>query len=47
MTRPSLLGCSVAAIVFALALPASAQFNGPSIQTGGRLNQYAPLTKDQ
>ncbi len=46
MTRSALLGCA-AAIVCALALPASAQFNGPSIQTGGRLNQYAPLTNDE
>jgi len=47
MIRPSLRASLLAAFACALALPLSAQFNGPSIQTGGRLNQYAPITRDQ
>jgi polysaccharide biosynthesis/export protein len=47
MTRSFLRACLLAAFACALALPLSAQFNGPSVQTGGLLNQYAPLTQDQ
>jgi len=47
MNRIPRLLCCLIVTASVLALPASAQFNGPSIQTGGRLNQYAPLTNDQ
>jgi len=46
MTPSFLLRCSLAAMLFGLAIPVSAQFNGPSIQTGGQLNQPTPLTSD-
>ena len=46
MKFSSLLRCGLAATLFVLTLPMAAQFNGPSIQTGGQLNQPTPITVD-
>jgi polysaccharide biosynthesis/export protein len=48
MTSSSLLvRCSWALALFAAAIPAVAQFNGPAIGTGGAINQPNPVTTDQ
>lgn len=47
MKFSSLLRYGLAALICALAIPASAQFNGPGILTGADINKPAPLTTDQ
>jgi polysaccharide biosynthesis/export protein len=47
MRISSLLRCGFVAVVCALTLPASAQFNGPGIATGADINRPTTLTTDQ
>jgi len=47
MKFSSLLRCGVAALICALTIPASAQFNGPGILSGADINKPAQLTTDQ